>query len=328
MGVATLMIIACHAPASGVIMPRILSFTLNLGNYGVDIFLLLSGLGLSYSLSKRLKYGVIYFYKRRFTRLFIPYLVIYIPYCALLFILGIYTIRDSLLCLSALEYWLYHRGAWFVSLILMLYILSPLLFCIEESKYKWVMNTAIISVILILCNTNIIAEGGDSNVYGNILFALGRVPCFIIGMGLGKASKGRKTISFLWVLLLTVTYFVFHRFFGITNGAEWMLVPLFLTIFITIIRLCKDHWLNSVVLTFYGKISLESYLTNITLNSILIVLVPTYIASSLFYGRYLEYFLVIAVGTVVSYLVSIFSEKIETKLCKRIGYPSVEGEST
>jgi len=52
MGVATLMIIACHAPASGVVMPRILSFALNLGNYGVDIFLLLSGLGVYYSLSK------------------------------------------------------------------------------------------------------------------------------------------------------------------------------------------------------------------------------------------------------------------------------------
>lgn len=53
MGMASLMIIACHAPASGVLMPPVLANVLSYGNFGVDIFLLLSGLGLYYSLSKR-----------------------------------------------------------------------------------------------------------------------------------------------------------------------------------------------------------------------------------------------------------------------------------
>lgn len=53
MGIATLMIIACHAPASGVVMPHFLSRIFNLGNFGVDLFLLLSGLGVYYSLSKQ-----------------------------------------------------------------------------------------------------------------------------------------------------------------------------------------------------------------------------------------------------------------------------------
>lgn len=53
MGLATLMIIICHASASHVLMPYWLSKLMDLGNYGVDIFLFLSGLGLFYSLSNK-----------------------------------------------------------------------------------------------------------------------------------------------------------------------------------------------------------------------------------------------------------------------------------
>lgn len=53
MGLATLMIIICHTSASHVLMPHWLSKLMDLGNYGVDIFLFLSGLGLFYSLSKK-----------------------------------------------------------------------------------------------------------------------------------------------------------------------------------------------------------------------------------------------------------------------------------
>lgn len=53
MGFATLMIIACHASASGVVLPRIVSYVFTLGNYGVGIFLLLSGLVVFYSLSNK-----------------------------------------------------------------------------------------------------------------------------------------------------------------------------------------------------------------------------------------------------------------------------------
>ncbi len=50
MGVAAIMIIACHAGASNVLMPVWMKFVFSFGNYGVGIFLFLSGLGCSYSL--------------------------------------------------------------------------------------------------------------------------------------------------------------------------------------------------------------------------------------------------------------------------------------
>lgn len=52
MGLAALMIIACHAPASDVAMPSILRQVLGFGNYGVGVFFFLSGIGCWYSLNK------------------------------------------------------------------------------------------------------------------------------------------------------------------------------------------------------------------------------------------------------------------------------------
>lgn len=75
-----MMIIACHAPASGVKMPYILAKILELGNFGVDIFLFLSGLGCYYSLSKN-RGGYLCYFKRRFSRLMIPcaYYITFLP---------------------------------------------------------------------------------------------------------------------------------------------------------------------------------------------------------------------------------------------------------
>ena len=52
MGMAAIMILVCHAEASHVLMPGWLAKMMNFGNFGVDIFLFLSGLGCYYSLSK------------------------------------------------------------------------------------------------------------------------------------------------------------------------------------------------------------------------------------------------------------------------------------
>lgn len=52
MGVATIMIILCHAVSSRVLMPSMLSRVFIYGNIGVDIFMFLSVLGCFYSHSK------------------------------------------------------------------------------------------------------------------------------------------------------------------------------------------------------------------------------------------------------------------------------------
>lgn len=52
MGVATILIFVVHSYDRGVVMPASIKTICALGSLGVDIFLLVSGLGLYYSLSK------------------------------------------------------------------------------------------------------------------------------------------------------------------------------------------------------------------------------------------------------------------------------------
>lgn len=71
MGIAALMIIFCHAPQYGVVMPSFISNFISRGGLGVDIFLYLSGVGCWYSLSKGVTLKSWYY--KRFIRIFIPY---------------------------------------------------------------------------------------------------------------------------------------------------------------------------------------------------------------------------------------------------------------
>lgn len=81
MGMATIGILMCHAPANGVNLPFHLNSILGLGQMGVMIFFFVSGLGLYYS-TRRMEYsisGIAAWYRKRFVRLFVPYLIIYAP---------------------------------------------------------------------------------------------------------------------------------------------------------------------------------------------------------------------------------------------------------
>lgn len=126
MGIATIMIIACHANVMIPELPHAVRAVLNYGNLGVDIFLLLSGLGCYFSLSKH--GNVIDFWKRRVSRLLIPYIIITMPFALVYVIVGRDSFLDLVFCLTTMEFWLYHKGAWFVSAMIPIYLLSPLLY--------------------------------------------------------------------------------------------------------------------------------------------------------------------------------------------------------
>jgi len=81
MGFAAILIILCHAIGGAVpidVSPfwrHILSY----GNFGVDVFLFLSGIGMYYSLSKDTPKGYFSWLLHRYLRIGIPYLIIAVP---------------------------------------------------------------------------------------------------------------------------------------------------------------------------------------------------------------------------------------------------------
>ena len=315
MGLATLMIIICHASASHVLMPHWLSKLMDLGNYGVDIFLFLSGLGLFYSLSKKpitTVVGGVNYCKRRCNRIFTPYLLVFVPYSLLYLYLHKYTVFDSLLCISALEYWFFHRGAWFVSLIVVLYLLAPVLYKVFSSKGKWIYSGVFIFVIMVLCKMPIEGES-HSNIIQNVLFAFGRTPSFLVGMAVAQACMNKKTISVIWLFLLAFIGIVLAKVFSLGFGTAWMIIPLVMCFFVGLLNLMEKTWINNAML-FLGVISLESYLTNISINSALSVVIPEQLYSTVFYGRYLQYAIVIVAGMALAYFIKKWSGRIIEKL--------------
>lgn len=127
MGLAAIMIIACHAPKHGVEMPPILASTLVLGNLGVDLFLFLSGMGLWFSLSKsRLTVSNLKnWYAKRYKRLLIPYCIVMIPFWGIVTYMNNEGIGDFLIHTSTVGFWLWHEGAWFVAMLIPLYLITP-----------------------------------------------------------------------------------------------------------------------------------------------------------------------------------------------------------
>ena len=57
MGLSAIMILICHAEGNDLAMPYYLRLIMAQGGIGVDIFLLLSGVGMYYSLSKVVRGG-------------------------------------------------------------------------------------------------------------------------------------------------------------------------------------------------------------------------------------------------------------------------------
>lgn len=129
MGIATLLVIFGHSVGNGVAMPRWMESLCGLSSVGVDIFLLVSGLGLWYSLTSlngnNVQQGVRCWYLRRYKRILIPYLII-IGFHYTLSVLHGMPISQALFELSTLSYWVNHQGAWFIAMLIPVYALTPL----------------------------------------------------------------------------------------------------------------------------------------------------------------------------------------------------------
>ena len=313
-----MMIIICHTCCgSKVIMPTFLEDIFFYGNFDVDAFLFLSGIGLYYSLSNLCnnhilgKDDYLSFYKRRFYRIYVSYLLAFVPFCLIFSLLGYYTLYDCFLCLSTLEYWLFRRGAWFVSLILLLYLAAPFLYRALAGRFKWIIAMGITIALMILSSIPV-KDVSTTSVTFNIQAAFSRVPSFIAGLAIGRSCKEGKQITMAEMAILVVVSTITSVILGFWK-CIWLVIPILLYILTPLIRWSKGSWVDKS-LKFLGKISLESYLTNISLNGILIVLIPTYIASPVFYGRYLEYTIVVVAGLLLAYIINNVAQRIIKRL--------------
>lgn len=316
-GIATLWIVIFHGQVINVIdftfgksylIP--LNTIINYGNIGVDIFLFISGITLFYSFHKNP--DMYTFIKKRFFRLFLPVILIDGLYWAIITIIDGSSIFSFLDRLLLLRFWLTgDQTIWFVSLIALLYLLYPyiysFLFKNKSDKTLWIRGLIllILSYLIVICISK-----ANISYYDLVEIALTRIPVFILGCILGKATYEKKRVNIFLMILIILSVIPFFiavssgklakyqvRFLYLVGGVA--LAYLFALIFHIINKLCKNH--KSLIIkffSFFGAFSLELYISHIMINQVF-RMTKYYIE-----GDLLGYALVMGSSIMVAFIVS------------------------
>lgn len=261
MGLATLLIILCHMPAHGVVMPEFVAKILSNGGIGVDVFLFLSGMGIYFSLRNK-NISLHKWYLKRLVRIYVPWFIFAIPFYVFTWN-GDESVSYLLLKLSTFSYWVDGNGLWFVALIIPLYFVSPLLLHLIKKRNKW-----FVAGIIIIAAWLIGSRSGMDGCLSYICRGVSRVPCYILGFVMGEDIINKRRYSlekYVGLILLLLTMSLMIRFiFHIKLSLFWLQGMLFLIVCAKLMSYVHFHWMRTALL-FMGTISLESYFTNVDL---------------------------------------------------------------
>lgn len=171
-------------------------FFRNTGNVGVDMFLFLSGIGLYFSFSA--DSNIRSFWKKRLARvlptsILIVTLMVSFRYCNGKYKSGLTEYISRLSFFNF--YWKGERVFWFISLILLLYLLFPVIYKIID-RFRWKGMLGLVVFIIIF---NFTLRAVAPIIYNNIEVALCRIPVFVIGTWAGKFVKEKKCIDRRWL---------------------------------------------------------------------------------------------------------------------------------
>lgn len=258
MGIAIVWIILYHAPL--VIHNSFLSLLKNRGYIGVDIFLLLSGFGLYFGFHKY-KSNVKSFYRKRLIRIY-PVFFIVVSVSAILRQNSWY---EVLVQLSTLGFWFRsYTYAWYISLILLLYLLYPWYMRFFEKKPLQVtVLTSCISMVLAVLFAVLLP-------FTNFQDLFVRIPIFILGVYWGslcKISPNMQLPVYLFALFLGMSFFI--TFMGNKYLVDYktLINPIscyFMAPAICCICILCLNYVRFIVpfFSFLGSMSLELYLVH------------------------------------------------------------------
>ena len=269
MGVAMLWVMFFHASDLNM-GHEALEWIRAAGFGGVDIFILLSAMGLALSLSKKeVEYSA--FMARRAERILPAYYTVVIPYTVFLIIYKGVAKSALVWNTTLLYYWMRSSGAfnWYVAGIMTFYAVTPFCFRkLRSAKNRELTVGVVVAVSLLICQL-FVQEG-----YWYIMDVAYRVPVFFLGLLLGFYVKedrplGKKDILF-WLCWLGLgggylTGYVF--------GAKPLILPLCHLFLFTTVPMCFVlcllfdklllDWLRRF-LRLVGENSLEIYLLNVS----------------------------------------------------------------
>lgn len=265
MGVAIIMVVVYHL-FCWVYNP--VSF-FNLGYVGVDLFLFLSGFGLSYSFEKN---SILCFYKHRIMRIYPMYFIAVL----LTFFLKRWSFTDLFLNLAAIGFYTStseNRFDWYVISLFSLYLTFPFFYYYSKLKYNGIV--VFFSVVLILLYFINFQWWFDCFI--------GRLPIFLFGIIYKEYYKHIKKISIICILL-----YIPIRFVSLFLSSSLLALPII--VILLNIRSSIDSKIICL-LSKIGKYTLEIYLANCIVHILINIL-----SDSIVY----RFFLYILLQTLIS----------------------------
>lgn len=261
MGIAMICVVIFHSGFDLSAFP-ILSNLKQWGDVGVDIFLVMSGIGIYHSLQR--KPNVSQYLRNRLLRILPAHLIV----CGCwFFALDILLYREGILTflmdVTSLNFWINgHLTTWYLSSLLVMQILTPayIEFWKKHPRFDWIS----ILLVYLMCLT-ITYTPALNNCLEHLLIFFYRIPSYLVGLSLGrKIYNNRSKITAPLPLVITVL-FLSIGVLMISSGLtpfylRWVLryaayLPLAL-------MLCAGATLipQNGILHFWGTRSLEIYL--------------------------------------------------------------------
>ena len=206
MGLATLMIVFCHSRNLSFAFLRfqpiiaIFEFAKQYTTIGVEVFLLLSGLGLYNTMSQNGKLSV--YYRNRFLRIFPAVFIVAAINSA--FAYNPVGMPQYICKIFLLEFFINgSRTFWYFSFILLLYLIYPFLH--RFIRRRTTLRLLLLFFLSIFLNIGFMAFA--QAYYQLIEVAVSRIPVFIVGVWLGYCSKNDKKTPLLPTLSIAVCAF-------------------------------------------------------------------------------------------------------------------------
>lgn len=178
-------------------------------------FLFLSGFGLYYSFTKNS--DTITFWKKRALRVYLPYLIMTLPFLTYFDLFENSSIFDFLLDITCLFFWKEGNkyGMWYIAISIILYLIFPLVYkiCILKDNRKTI-ERLLLLMLISLC-IPVLIKLVDSNYYKIIKIGIDRVFIFLCGLAYGyvshacRVSKNKLLIYNVAIInLFVITYVV------------------------------------------------------------------------------------------------------------------------
>lgn len=245
------------------------------GNVGVDMFLLLSGIGLWYAWSK--KPTLKNFFWRRYIRIYPAWIIMACLFYIPSFINtpgGGYSRNVPDLIANILINWSFWRiddlTFWFIPSIMMMYTFAPAYMKLIEKhpEYRWLPVAAMVLAVMVQYYPPIHKSVGHVEIF------FSRIPIFLIGINCGVLVKGGRSMdgSSLWLVLLL---FVMSLAMCVEFEESWrgrfplflermVYIPLTVSMILLLVKiLCHTPAFICRGLAFVGTVSLELYLIHI-----------------------------------------------------------------